>query len=58
MESKLPHARRTAVFPPWKWISSAETADGQNLNTRRRWDYGKVHQVHIINWIMTALDID
>jgi len=55
MESKLPHARRTAAFPPWKWISSA---DGQNLNTRRRWDYGKVHQVHIINWIMTALEID
>jgi hypothetical protein len=51
-------ATKVAVFPPyppWKWYSSA---DGQKLNIRRRWDYGKVHQVCIINWIMTALDID
>jgi hypothetical protein len=55
MESKLPHARRIRRISPWKWIPSA---DGQNLNIRRRWDYGKVHQVHINNWIMTALEID
>ena len=41
--------------PPWKWHSSA---DGQKLNIGRRWDYGKIHQVYIINWIMTALEID
>jgi hypothetical protein len=34
------------------------SADGQNLDTKRRWDYGNVHQVHIIIWIMTALEID
>jgi hypothetical protein len=55
MESKLPHARRIRRVSQWRWISSA---DGQNLNTKRRWDYGNVHQVHIIIWIMTALEID
>jgi len=47
---------KVTVYPPHP--PYFRHGNGFQVRTRRRWDYGKIHQVCIIIWIMTALEID